>query len=134
MKKGLVQMVWTQRKRLWCRLPWTFTVYSLSEDRLFVESGFLNKKQDEIRLYRVMDVSLRRSLGQRIFGMGTIHICSSDRTMKDFDLVNILNSEDVKEMISERVEQQREKKRVASREYMVDGHDMDGDGMADFMN
>ena len=134
MKKGLVQMVWTQRKRLWCRLPWTFTVYSLSEDRLFVESGFLNKKQDEIRLYRVMDVSLRRSLGQRIFGMGTIHICSSDKTMKDFDLVNILNSEDVKEMISERVEQQREKKRVASREYMVDGHDMDGDGMADYMN
>ena len=132
MKKGLVNLIWTQRKRIWCRLPWTFTVYSLSEDRLFIESGVLNKKQDEIRLYRVLDVSLRRNLGQRIFGMGTIHICSSDKTMKDFDLVNILNVEDVKEMISEHVEEQREKKRVVSREYMSDFHDEgDDDEMMD---
>lgn len=132
MKKGLVEMIWKQRKRIWCGLPWTFTVYSLSEDRLFIESGVLNKRQDEIRLYRVLDVSLRRSLGQRIFGMGTIHICSSDKTMKDFDLVNIVNSEEVKEMISEHVEQQREKKRVVSREYMSDEHD--DDMMGDFFN
>lgn len=71
----------------------------------------------------MLDVSLKRSLGQRIFGMGTTHICSSDKTMKDFDLINIKNSKDVKEMISEYVETQREKKRVVSREYMTDDHD-----------
>lgn len=131
MKKGLVDLIWKQRKRIWCKLPWTFTVYGLSEDRLFIESGFLNKRQDEIRLYRVLDISLRRSLSQRIFGMGTIHICSSDKTMKDFDLVNILDSEDVKEMISEHVERQREKKRVVSREYMTDSHDDGDDEMSD---
>ncbi len=43
--------------------------------------------------------------------------------MKDFDLINIKNSKDVKEMISEYVETQREKKRVVSREYMTDDHD-----------
>ena len=123
----MVDIKWKQRKRIWCGLPWTFTVYSLSEDRLFIDSGVFTKRQDEVRLYRVLDVSLKRSLGQRIFGMGTIHICSSDKTMKDFDLINIKNSKDVKEMISEYVETQREKKRVVSREYMSDGHDEESD-------
>lgn len=123
----MVDIKWKQRKRIWCGLPWTFTVYSMSEDRLFIDSGVLNKRQDEIRLYRILDVSLRRSLGQRIFGMGTIHICSSDKTMKDFDLINIKNSQEIKEMISESVEEQREKKRVYSREYMSD----DGGGEPD---
>lgn len=123
----MVDIKWKQRKRIWCGLPWTFTVYSLSEDRLFIDSGVFTKRQDEVRLYRVLDVSLKRSLGQRIFGMGTIHICSSDKTMKDFDLINIKNSKDVKEMISEYVETQREKKRVVSREYMTDDQDGESD-------
>ncbi len=121
--------VWRQRKCNGIGLPWTFTVYALSEDRLFVDRGILTKTQDEIRLYRVLDVSLRRSLGQRIFKMGTIHLCTSDKTMKDFDLVNIKNPQDVKEMLSEMVEDQREKKRVVSREFMSDEHD---DGEHDF--
>lgn len=121
--------VWRQRKCNGIGLPWTFTVYALSEDRLFVDRGILTKTQDEIRLYRVLDISLRRSLGQRIFKMGTIHLCTSDKTMKDFDLVNIKNPQDVKEMLSEMVEDQREKKRVVSREFMSDEHD---DGEHDF--
>ena len=123
----MADIKWRERKRIWCGLPWTFTVYSMSEDRLFIDKGVFTKTQDEIRLYRILDVSLKRTLGQRIFGMGTIHICSSDKTMKDFDLINIKNSKDVKEMLSECVEEQREKKRVVSREYMTDDHDGDSD-------
>ena len=123
----MADIKWRERKRIWCGLPWTFTVYSMSEDRLFIDKGVFTKTQDEIRLYRILDVSLKRTLGQRIFGMGTIHICSSDKTMKDFDLINIKNSKDVKEMLSECVEAQREKKRVYSREYMSD----DGGGEPD---
>ncbi len=123
----MVDIKWKQRKRIWCGLPWTFTVYSMSEDRLFIDKGFFTKSQDEIRLYRILDVSLKRTLGQRIFGMGTIHICSSDKTMKDFDIINIKNSQEIKEMISECVEAQREKKRVVSREYMTDDHDDESD-------
>ncbi len=123
----MTELKWKQRKRIWCGLPWTFTVYSMSEDRLFIDRGLLTKQQDEIRLYRILDVSLRRTLGQRIFGMGTIHICSSDKSMKDFDIINIKNSREIKEMISENVEAQREKKRVYSREYMTDDNDSEQD-------
>ena len=40
MDKG--KMKWYDRKRLWCGLPWTFTKYGMSDDRLFVEKGLLN--------------------------------------------------------------------------------------------
>lgn len=126
------ELKWRQRKCNALGLPWTFTVYSMSDDRLFIDKGVLTKTQDEIRLYRVLDISLKRTLGQRIFNMGTIHICSSDKTMKDFDLFNIKNPQDVKEMISETVEGQREKKRVVSREYMSDSHDDADDDDVDF--
>lgn len=111
-------MVWSDRKRNWLGLPWTFTVYGLSQDRLFIKSGALNIHEDEVRLYRILDLSLRRSFWQRIVGLGTIHIDSSDKTMKAFDMQNIRNCEAVKEQLSQLVEQERDNKRVSSREFM----------------
>ncbi len=122
-----MEITWKERKRLWCGLPWTFTVYKLSEDRLFVNTGFLNQKEDEIRLYRVLDISATRSFGQRIFGLGTIHLKTSDKSMGDFDLVNIKNTAGVKEMISQLVEEQRDKKRVSTREFISADYDDDDD-------
>ncbi|MGI6081009.1 MAG: PH domain-containing protein [Candidatus Avilachnospira sp.] len=112
------KLKWYARKRLWCRLPWTFTKYGLSEDRIFVETGLLNLKQKEVRLYRVLNISLSRSLVQRIFGMGTVHIDSNDKDLECFELKNILDSENVKEMISAAVEEERLRNRVSTREFM----------------
>jgi len=111
-------MLWRARKRIWCGLPWTFTVYSFDGERIFVDSGILNKKQDEIRMYRVLDISMTRSFIQRIFGMGTIHLKTSDKTMGDFSMINLKHVRDVKEQLSNLVEENREKKRVVSREFM----------------
>lgn len=126
--------VWNDRKRTFLGLPLSFTKYSLTEERLFIETGFLNKKEDEVRLYRIMDVSLTRSFGQRIFGLGTIHCCSADKSMKDFDILSVKNPKDVKEQLSELVEKQRDSKRVTNREFMTDHHDMDDDYDDDHYN
>ena len=117
-------MLWRARKRIWCGLPWTFTVYSFDEERLFVDTGFFTKRQDEIRMYRVLDISVTRTFGQRIFGMGTIHLKTSDKTMGDFDIVNIKKVMDIKMQLSDLIETNREKKRVVSREFMT-GNDAD---------
>ena len=82
-------------------------------------------KEDEVRLYRIMDLSLERKLWQRLFGLGTIKCCSADKTLGDFEIKNIKDSKNVKEMISELVEEERSRKRVSSREYI--SHDMDDD-------
>jgi len=118
-----MEYLWSDRKRTLFGLPLSFTKYMLSEERLFIEQGFLNKKEDEVRLYRIMDVSLTRSLGQRIFGVGTIHCCSADKSMGDFDIVSIKNPKDVKELLSQQIETQRDAKRVTNREFMEDIHD-----------
>ena len=57
--------IWSDRKRTLFGLPLSFTKYRLTEDRLFIEKGFLSKNEDEVRLYRILDLSLNRSLGQR---------------------------------------------------------------------
>ena len=62
-----------------------------------------------------MDISLNRTLGQRMFGLGTIKCCSADKTRGDFEIKNIKKSKDVKEMLSEMVEEERNRKKVTSR-------------------
>ena len=114
------ELIFKQRKRNWCGLPWSFTIYSFDEERIFIEKGVFTKQEDEVRLYRVLDISLTRSFGQRIFGMGTIKIDSSDKTMKCFELKNIKNAKEVKEQLSKLVEEERQRKRITGREYMSD--------------
>lgn len=115
-------ILWKDRKRI-LGLPITFTVYSLSEDRLFVKTGLFNLKTEEIILYRIRDISLRRTLGQRIFGVGTIHICSSDHTSPELDVKNIRDSERVKELFHKQVEEMKMARRVRVNELLDDGSD-----------
>lgn len=123
-KDKISDILWHDRKRwVFFGLPFTFTRYSVSRERLFVSTGFLSVNDDEVRLYRIMDISLKRSLGQRIFGLGTIKICSADKTMKDFEIKNIKNPITTKELISDLVERQRDAKRVVNRENMINYED-----------
>ena len=121
MAKDKTTYVWKDRKRIIFGLPWTFTVYKLTEEKLFIETGFFSKKEEEIRLYRVMDLTLKRPFGQRIWGLGTIHCCTADKSTPEFDILKVKKSKVVKDMISDMVEKQREEKRISAREFMSDG-------------
>ena len=126
----MANIVWKDRKRTLFGLHWSLTKYRLSDDSIFISTGFFNTKEDEVRLYRIMDISLNRTLGQRMFGLGTIKCCSADKTLGDFEIKNIKKSKDVKELLSEMVEDERNRKKVTSREFIDhedsefdDGHD-----------
>lgn len=116
-------VVWQDRKRIVFGLPWTFTKYVLTKEKLLIQTGILNTKEEEARLYRIMDVTLRRSLGQRLFGLGTIHCCSADKSTPEFDIRWIPDAAAVKEKLSDLVEAERMAKRVSSREFMADEDD-----------
>lgn len=119
-----MSIIWTDKKRTLFGLPLSFTTYELEEERLFIRTGFLTRVEDEVRLYRIIDMTLKQTLWQRIFGVGTIHCCSSDSSQKEFDIVSVKNPREVREQLSQLVEEQREKKRVYSREFMnVDSDD-----------
>lgn len=72
--------IWHDRKRI-LGMPITFTRYALSSDRLFIRKGWLNIHQDEVLLYRVRDLCVKVNLWQRIFGVGTISIASTDKSV-----------------------------------------------------
>ncbi len=119
-KKRRPNDIWEDRMRNRLGLPWTFTRYGLDKERLFIDKGFFNMVSYEARLYRITDVSLTRTLWQRIIGTGTILVFSSDRSLGNFKIRNIKNSVIVKELLSQTVETERQKKRVYTRENMVD--------------
>ena len=106
--KVSTDILWKDRKRiLFLGLPWSFTRYSVSKDRFFISKGFFSVKDDEVRLYRIMDISLERSFMQRLVGVGTIKVCSGDKTMGDFEIKNIKRPKATKELLSDLVEKQR---------------------------
>jgi uncharacterized membrane protein YdbT with pleckstrin-like domain len=120
----MADVVWKDRKRIIFGLPWTFTRYSLTQDKLVIDTGFISRKEDEIRLYRILDISLDRPLSQRIWGLGTIRLNTADKTLPEISIKRIKHARDVKDMLSEMVEKERDEKRIAAREFMGYG-DMD---------
>lgn len=118
------QYIWKDRKRFW-GMPLSFTRYAMSEDRLFLSVGFLSVKDEEVLLYRVRDINTSRSLWQRICGVGTITVVSSDKSMPNAVLKNIKNPIEVKELLHQQVEDMKIRRRVRFGEIMATGDDMD---------
>ena len=114
--------IWQDRKRTFLGMPLSFTKYMLSEGRLFVEKGFLNSELDEEQLYRIRDVKVTRSLGQRLFGLGTVTVFSAgDETV----LESIKNPIEVKEEIVRLVEEARKKHNIRASEMLMGQDDQD---------
>jgi uncharacterized membrane protein YdbT with pleckstrin-like domain len=65
-----------------CRIGWSvlYCRYRLTDQRLFVDRGILTQTTDQTELIRVDDVRVRRTLPDRLFGLGSIHILSTDTT------------------------------------------------------
>ena len=117
-----IEYLWKDRKR-YLGLPLSFTRYALSEDRLFMSVGFLSIKDDEVLLYRVRDIDLERTLFQRLFGVGTVTVMSSDKSMPNLVLKNIKDPVFVKELIHKQVEEMKIRRRVRVGEIM--GNEID---------
>lgn len=94
---------------------------------MILSTGFFSTVEEETRLYRVLDITLKRRLGQKIFGLGSIEIRSTDKTNPIVTLQSIKKSAEVKEMISKMVEEARAKNRVSGRELLNSADDREED-------
>ena len=121
-----IDYIWHDKKRYF-GMPISFTRYAMCEDRLFTSVGLLNLKDDEVLLYRVRDIDTKRSLWQRLFGVGTITVISSDKTMPNMVLKNVKNPVEVKELIHAQVEDMKIRRRVRFGEIMSADVDHDDD-------
>ena len=131
--------IWKDRKRF-MGMPLSFTRYALSDDRLFLSVGFFSVKDEEILLYRIRDISSKRNLWQRIFGVGTVTVDSSDKSTPQVVLKNIKFPQDFKELLHENVEECKMKRRMRYGEILngcnheLDETDDDLDDLDDLIN
>lgn len=121
------QVIWKDRKHfMW--FPWSFTRYSADKNRLYEDVGLLNTRHDEVLLYRVVDISMTRSLAQKIFGTGTITLHTKVDTSPDIHLRNIKNCAEVNRLFSDMIEEARKQRQVVGKEFFgSQSHVHDGD-------
>jgi membrane protein YdbS with pleckstrin-like domain len=92
---------------IWKFLELRATDFTVTSQRIKLESGVLSKTYDQVELYRVKDTILTRSLLQRILGLGSIKMLTSDPSQPELTIPSIPNSENVREMIRQNVERMR---------------------------
>ncbi len=113
--QGRKGCIWSDRKHhLW--FPLSFTKYSVENGRIYINSGFIAAREDECLLYRILDISLTRTLGQRLFGTGTIELNTTDRSTPVIRIENIKHSVEVKRMLSNLIEEDRREKQVVGKD------------------
>ena len=113
-----MEYIWKDRKRYF-GMPISFTRYALSEDRLFLSVGFFSIKDEEILLYRIRDINTSRNLWQRLFGVGTVTVLSSDKSMPTLVLKNVKKPLYVKELLHNLVEDMKVRRRMHLGEFMT---------------
>ena len=134
-KKNEPDYIWRDRKRTFLGLPWSFTVYYLTETKFIRRTGFFNIEEDEIDLYKITDKKLKLPFGQRMVGCGTIHICSRDTDSPESDIISVKKPREVLEMLDKYINKERDRYSTRGRDLYAMGHapfrDEDGDGIPD---
>lgn len=121
-------MEFIEKKRLvFLGLPWTFTRYTIKDDDITINSGFLKTYENDCYMYKVQDVELRQTLGERFFKLGTVVCFTGDTTHPQLELVHIRNAKEIKNYIIKASEEARMRRRTLNTLNIGAGSDMDLD-------
>ena len=105
-------------RAIWAWFEVRCRVYTLTTERLIIESGVFSKVQDTLELYRVRDIQVTQSFIQRIFNLQNIHLISTDLTSQNIVLDYIPKVAGLSDQVRSLVEACRMRKGV--RELGVD--------------
>ncbi len=109
------ELIYEERKRwLFLGLPFTFTVYKLYENDLQICSGLFTSSENDCYMYRISDIKLRKTLLQKLFGLGTVICYTSDTTTPEIHLKNIRNSAEIKDFIYRASEESKMRRRTVN--------------------
>ena len=118
-------MNYVERKRIkFFGLPFSFTKYAISEEKITITAGFLSITEDDAYMYKIQDVRLTRSLTERIFKIGTITCYTGDTTHPELIMNHIRHSGEIKDYIMQYSEEARRKRR-ALHTLDIDAQDLD---------
>ncbi len=101
-----------KKRSLFFGLPLSFTTYRIDEELIYRKEGLLNLKEDDCYLYKIQDVTLTRSLFERMFGLSTIICHTGDTTDPILTLSHIRNGEEIKKYLVKTSDDERLKRRT----------------------
>jgi len=128
-KASKLNVLLSERKRLaFFGLPFSFTTYTITEKKLIIKQGFFTLQEDEVLLFRIKDLTVKRPFNLRIFGLGCIDVVSSDASLKNFQIKNIKNVQLFREILSEQIDKERVRLKYRP------GEIIEGDGADDGMH
>lgn len=137
-KNKKAEHIWKDRKR-YLGLPLSFTKYAVKDQRLYYTKGFFNTTEEELLLYRILDIKLNRTFGDKLVGVGTVTLFTADKTHPKLDLIRIKKPKKIRDLLSKLVETERVRINIHGKElYGVSnemrGLDLDGDGIPDVID
>lgn len=83
--------------------------YRLTTQRLFIERGIFSQTVDQTELIRVDDVRLHKTFLDRLVGLGTVAVISTDATDREVVMEGIEKPEEVAEFIRTQMRLMRRK-------------------------
>ncbi|MBE5822565.1 MAG: PH domain-containing protein [Butyrivibrio sp.] len=110
-------------------LPWTFTKYEIRENDFTIIKGFFTVRENDCYMYKISDVEITRSLLQRMAGLSTIVLYTSDVTDRTIIMKNIRHGKEIKDFLLQASESARLRRRTVSMQNIGFGagdiHDVD---------
>jgi membrane protein YdbS with pleckstrin-like domain len=97
---ALVVLLWLYQFSVMKYRQWNVR-YRLTSQRLMHETGILRRVTDRIEVIDIDDVTFEQRLLERLVGVGTIRISSSDKTHPELSLPGIDNVKEVSELIDD---------------------------------
>jgi uncharacterized membrane protein YdbT with pleckstrin-like domain len=100
---------------IWAPIQWftnRATSYELTTQRLRIRRGILNRRLDELELYRVKDYVMEQPLFLRMLGLGNLTLLSADASTPTVAIRAIAGVEAVREKLRNAVQSERDRKRV----------------------
>jgi hypothetical protein len=109
--------LWTgQPDKVFASMGERSSTYLLTTERLRVDSGMLRKKAESLDLWRVKDVSVKKSMTQRTRKCGDVEITSADASTPKVTLAWIQNPDEVAEQIRQAARDARKRHGIAAQE------------------
>ncbi len=101
-------------------IPWAFAkwlqvrcrVFRLTNERLIITSGIFSKTTEALELYRVRDFQVQQSLMERLVGLHTVHLITSDASTPQLILDCMPVAANLPDLLREHIEECRVQKRV----------------------
>ncbi len=110
-------------------LPWTFTKYEIRDNDFTIIKGFFTVRENDCYMYKISDVEITRSFMQRLAGLSTIVLYTSDVTDKTIVMKNIKHGKEIKDFLLQASEAARIRRRTVSMQNIgfgaADIHDVD---------